>query len=280
MVSSLLYNTASRLTQKGGGYTQPLSIGYMEYLNRLVIDMNSLSDGLSISVLVPAYTLAPEAVFPTQLKQVAAVLLYLLVDCNRSPSSIILGGDSAGGNLVLSLLSHIRHPCPDVPEILLRTPLAGTVLFSPWVSFDTSHKSFLRNAQTDALIASNLRKWSSMYLGTNIREEDPGVVTGGNEYSEPLQADSPWWKGMADVAGDVFLYGGEDEVFIDGLKEFARRFQEGWATVDGGKHELHVEFVKNDAHIGPIMDVMLQYKEKSEAQLAVELWLKERLVLN
>ena len=53
----------------------------MKYLNRLIVDMNSLSDGLSISILVPAYNLVPEAVFPTQLNQVAAVLMYLLIDC-------------------------------------------------------------------------------------------------------------------------------------------------------------------------------------------------------
>ena len=119
-----------------------------------------------------------------------------------------------------------------------------------------------------------------MYLGTNTGEEDPGLVTGASEYSEPLRADSTWWKGMDDIAGDVLLYGGEDEVFIDGLKEFAHKFQEGWTNVGGNNHELHLEFVKNDAHIGPIMDVMLQYKEKSKAQLAVERWLRERLGLN
>jgi len=252
----------------------------MEYLSRLVVDMNSLSDGLLISIFVPAYTLAPEAVFPTQLKQAAAVLSYLLVDHNRSPSSLMLAGDSAGGNLVLSLLSHIRYPHPDISEISLKTPLRGTLLLSPWVSFDTNHKSFMRNAQADSLVPNMLRKWSSMYLGTNIGEDDPGVVTGGNQYSEPLRADSTWWKGMHVTTGDVFLYGGEDEVFIDGLKEFASKFQEGWTAAGGVSHDIHLEFVENDAHIGPIMDVMLRYNEKSGAQLALERWLRERLVLS
>lgn len=43
------------------------------------------------------------------------------------------------------------------------------------------------------------------------------------------------------------------------------------------EESIKLEFGKNDAHIGPIMDFMLQYKVKSETQLGLEAWLKVRL---
>ncbi|KAH8721585.1 hypothetical protein GQ44DRAFT_829147 [Phaeosphaeriaceae sp. PMI808] len=61
---------------------------------------------------------------PAQLQKVAAVLAYLAKQSEAS--RIFLAGDSAGGNLVLALLSHILHPHPDVPVVELKQPLAST----------------------------------------------------------------------------------------------------------------------------------------------------------
>lgn len=48
---------------------------------------------------------------------------------------IIIGGDSAGGNLTLSVLSHLMHPRSDVQEYKLTEPFRGTMLISPWIAF-------------------------------------------------------------------------------------------------------------------------------------------------
>lgn len=128
----------------------------MQYFHRLVTDMNSFG-GATIAVLLPAYTLVPDAIFPTQLQQVAVVLLHLLRQSNRDPSRIMITGDSAGGGLVFTLLSHILHPRADVPRITLASPFRAVFVFSPWVSFCTEFPSFAENAAKDALEDSMLR---------------------------------------------------------------------------------------------------------------------------
>ncbi|KUJ23514.1 alpha/beta-hydrolase [Mollisia scopiformis] len=258
----------------GGGYTQSCSPQHLEYLHRLVTDLNTSDSTTSVSILLLAYTLAPEAQFPTQLRQASAVLSYLLNE-GKSPSDILIAGDSAGGGLALSLLSHLLHPHLDIPKIQLLEPLRGAFLYSPWVSFDTTHDSFERNAQKDVLVPNMLRKWGGMYLGTVDGETDPGITTGGNNYSEPLLSNASWWRGMNNVVRDIWIFAGNDEVFADSLHAFGVKLRDGWKDGGGAEENVVLEFGEDEAHIGPILDVMLQYKEKSGTQLGLEKWLKE-----
>lgn len=251
----------------------------MQYLDRLVTDINgdlfASTAPTFISVLILDYSLAPETQFPEQLKQASSMLSHLLNDGKRSPASIIIAGDSAGANLGLSLLSHLRHPHPDVPSVALSAPLRGLFMISPWVSFDTSYDSYARNAMKDVLEGDVLRKWAGMFLGTVKEETAPDVVTGGNSYSEPLLADASWWEGMHNIISNVWIYGGQDEVFIDSIRAFAGKFAEGWKTGGGAQEKVVCEFVENSVHIAPILDIMLQYEEKSDAQIRFEKSLKD-----
>lgn len=262
------------LTLAGGGYTQSCSPQHLEYLHRLVTDLNTSDSTTSVSILLLAYTLAPEAQFPTQLRQASAVLSYLLNE-GKSPSDILIAGDSAGGGLALSLLSHLLHPHLDISKIQLLEPLRGAFLYSPWVSFDTTHDSFERNAQKDVLVPNMLRKWGGMYLGTVDGETDPGITTGGNNYSEPLLSNASWWRGMNNVVRDIWIFAGNDEIFTDSLHAFGVKLRDGWKDGGGVEENVVLEFGEDEAHIGPILDVMLQYKEKSGTQLGLEKWLKE-----
>ncbi|PQE06766.1 alpha beta hydrolase fold protein [Rutstroemia sp. NJR-2017a BBW] len=263
----------------GGGYTQPCTIDHLHYLHRLVTDINGdlfTSPGSpSISVLVLSYSLAPEAPFPQQLKEASSMLSYLLQNGKRSPTSIMLAGDSAGGSIALSLLSHLQKPHDGIPELAISEPLRGAVLISPWVSFDTKHDSYVRNAEKDVCVESCLRKWGGMFLGTVEGETIPDVVSGGNNYNEPLLAPPSWWEGMHKLVSNVWIYGGADEIFVDPIRAFAGKFEEGWKAGGGGKEKVVVEITEDCAHIGPILDVMLQYEEKGKTQLGLENWLKE-----
>ncbi|KAF2870032.1 Alpha/Beta hydrolase protein, partial [Massariosphaeria phaeospora] len=270
----------------GGGYTQPCTIGHMQYFHRLISDLNaptqphsSASASASAAVLLPAYTLAPEAIFPTQLSQAATALSHLLT--TRPPSRILLTGDSAGGALVLSLLSHILHPHPHpslaIPRIALAAPLAGVCVYSPWVSFSTAHASFARNAQRDTLVPGMLRKWAAMFLGSARGEMPVKEVTEGDNYSEALLAGMGWWRGVHEKVGDVMVWAGEDEVFVDALREFGERFGEAWRVGGGEPEKATLEVARGEAHIGPIMDVMFKYEGKSRAQVVVEEWWVQRL---
>lgn len=248
----------------------------MQYLDRLVKDLNQALGPKKISTLLPAYTLVPEARFPTQLAQAATVLSHLLDTEKRDPSNIILTGDSAGGGLLLSLLSHILHPLDGVPRVPPSSPFRGIVLYSPWVSYSTLFPSYTENASKDALEASMLRKWGALYVGTSTGETAVAQTSGGDAYNEALTANPSWWQHASKAVDSVFIWAGANEIFLDPVREFAEKFVEGWG-MSGEKKKVRVLVGEEEAHIAPIMDVMLQYEGKGQSQEAIEEWLKERL---
>jgi acetyl esterase/lipase len=261
----------------GGGYVQPVSPSHLPYLDGLVKLFTDL--GHSFSCVVLAHTLAPEAEYPSQLAQAAELLHYLLETEHRSPSSLIIGGDSAGGNLTLSVLSHMLHPhpgtqhSPHVPKITLSNPIKGALLLSPWVSFDCSHPSYEKNAESDMLSKQALTYWASLFLGSSKRE---GIIM-GDSYSEPLLAEPNWWSGAHNLVDEVMIWGGGGEVFEDSIKAFASKFIEGWTHGGGDSKKVNLVISPRLGHDEPISDVGLRYKTKSAGAIAIEDWVKARL---
>jgi acetyl esterase/lipase len=84
---------------------------------------------------------------------------------------IILAGDSAGGHMALSLISHLLHPHSDVSKVELSEPLAGVILVSPWVKFATDDDSVKRNMTSDYVTAAAATRWSNAYLGRCYRPQ-------------------------------------------------------------------------------------------------------------
>lgn len=70
----------------GGGYVLPAVKALLEYL--YAFQQTANSDGHSVSVLMLAYTLAPEGQFPTQLKQAVELMRYLFETEKRSPANV------------------------------------------------------------------------------------------------------------------------------------------------------------------------------------------------
>ena len=263
----------------GGGYVNPANEGTFLYLHRLVKDMNIDGSKPSVSVLLLAYTLAPEAVYPTQLREAALVIAHLIRDTGRSPSNIFVAGDSAGGNLVLSLLSHISHPHPDVLALDLERPLGGALLISPWVSFRTDYPSFSSNATLDLLASLPLRKWSAMFLNKANSfdpESDPGPIS-GDAWTEACLNPSSWWDGMHKVVSDVFIWWGSYEVFVDPIRELESKFKAGWANGGGAPDRVIFLESPKEVHTAPIMDTVVVGAKKGKVQVLIEEWFKGRL---
>jgi hypothetical protein len=76
------------------------------------------------------------------LRGIVAALSYRIDATHGQPSNIIIAGDSAGGNLTMSLIVHLHHPCPHVPVVKPEAPLGGLALISPRVSCWTDYPSF------------------------------------------------------------------------------------------------------------------------------------------
>jgi acetyl esterase/lipase len=65
------------------------------------------------------------------------------------PEDIIIMGDSAGGNIVVSFLNYLNHYLRDITGKLM-VPIPGAaVLISPWVDLTCASQSYLDNKEFD-----------------------------------------------------------------------------------------------------------------------------------
>jgi acetyl esterase/lipase len=249
----------------GGGYVLPCSPGHMLWLDDF---QNAL--GPDISALLLAYDLAPEAQYPTQLKQGVELLHHLVHTEARDPAHLILGGDSAGGNLILGLLSHIAHPHPEITPLSLPTKIHGVLLISPWCSpTRTDAPAFKINAQRDLFDACTLSRWSAAFLGS----DSPFA---GDFYSEPILAAPEWWEPVADIVEEVLIWAGGNEVLVDGIVAFADKFTKGFGS-NGGR--VRTVVTEGAAHEEMILERLLGYKGDSGtgSQAVVEEWVRAKL---
>ncbi|KAF2011450.1 alpha/beta-hydrolase [Aaosphaeria arxii CBS 175.79] len=251
----------------GGGYVVGASAGHFSYL--VQIKDLLVAQGVDVGILIPAYDLAPEKTYPNQLRQGVDALRYLIEIEGRSPEDITLGGDSAGGNLTLGVLSHLTHPHPDIPALNLPTRLHAALLISPWCSFNVHTKAYAENAERDMLDDRVLSRWSGAFLGS----DSPFA---GDFYNEPVLAPAWWWEGTAGVVEEVLFWGGSYEVLIDGIEETAKRFQQGYGG-KGGK--VAVVISPKAAHVEPVVENILGYKKDSGtgSRIVIGDWLKAKL---
>lgn len=249
----------------GGGYVLPCTPGHVRWLDDL-----QKSLGPSVSALLLAYDLAPESTYPTQLRQTVELFRYLTETEGRNPADIVVGGDSAGGNLTLGLLSHIAHPHPDIAALKLRGKLHAAMLISPWCSLTQNHTAaHIRNAERDMFDARTLSRWAAAYLNS------PSPFA-GDPYSEPVLASEEWWEPVADVVDEVLIWGGANEILIDGIEAFARKFSAGFRRRGG---HVHLVVTEGAMHEEMIMERVLGYKgdSGSGSQRVLEEWVKAKL---
>ena len=143
-------NTASvMLYLHGGGYV----LGSMR-THRVMLAHLSRASGFSVLGL--EYRLAPEHPFPAPVEDTLAAYRWLL-SRGYDPRKIVLGGDSAGGGLVVAAMVAMRY----VGEPL---PAAG-VCISPWVDMEATGQSFVTNATSDPSVAKDrILRIASIYL--------------------------------------------------------------------------------------------------------------------
>ncbi|KFZ02702.1 hypothetical protein V500_00013 [Pseudogymnoascus sp. VKM F-4518 (FW-2643)] len=251
----------------GGGYVIPAEPYSFAYLHTL---RESLRDSVPAeeipSVLFLSYDLAPGAQFPRQLIQASALLTHIVTNLRIDLSSIILAGDSAGGNLSLALLSHLAHPYPAVPAVPLPAgaKFLGAILISPWSDFSTSNPGYALNARKDELTPAFLVKCSTSFLGTPY----PHAVDANTNYTQPALAEAEWWDGIP--VDDILITGGEDEILIDGVKAVAARLSKG-------RNGVQLLAAKDEAHEGPLLATLLAEPELGASADMIKSWVKSRL---
>jgi len=197
----------------GGGFSLDGDDTHIRFWNTVHNELKS--NNTPIATLFLEYTLVPHGTYPTQISEAVEAVNYVLTDLKRPASDIILAGDSAGGNMALAVLSHITHPSPDLPAIILSPgdKLKALVLIAPWTSFRTDFPSAERNGYKDLVTVEGGSAWSKNYLG--------GKETG--PYAEALLAPEDWWRDAK--VEQLLTVAGADELLVDPINEWFAKYK-------------------------------------------------------
>jgi acetyl esterase len=156
-----------RLYQPGQGKTFPvmlylhgggLVLGGLESHDDVCAE---ISDRANIAVVGVEYRLAPEYPFPAALDDAWAVLQHLATRCGK----IIVGGDSAGGNLAAAIA--IRARDEGSPKI------SGQVLIYPGLGGDLTKGSYVTQANAPGLSIQDVIYYRDIYKGFGHKLAEP-----------------------------------------------------------------------------------------------------------
>ncbi|KAK2040499.1 alpha/beta hydrolase [Colletotrichum somersetense] len=221
----------------GGGYIAPILPGHFTWCwNCYVGDGPGVKSEVAVAIL--EYTLCPQAKYPTQLRQAVAALNHILKS-GIAPDNLVMGGDSAGGNLTGQVISHMLRPHPEVDPVRLPGPLAGVFMVSPLLSSRTDTASFRDNDRVDMLSTAIVSKGNAYIFPAEALKK-----RAANQHRPmPLDGDSEWFGEIQTITGSVYLTAGGQEVFRDIVRAFAeavrRRNPNLDLKLDIGANEIH-----------------------------------------
>jgi len=142
----------------GGGYCS----GSIASHRRLVTEAGRAARMRTLAV---GYRLAPEHPFPAAHEDAMTAWQYLIRQ-GIAGKWIIVGGDSAGGNLTITLINRLRAAGRETP--------AGAWLISPWTDLTMSGASLSLKDTVDPIIhKSYLEELASAYVPRGIDRMDP-----------------------------------------------------------------------------------------------------------
>lgn len=180
----------------------------------------NLSRVTNMRLLLPDYRLAPEAPFPAGVKDALLVYQWLL-NQGYSEDNILVGGDSAGGGLALSMLLALRAAGARMPR--------AAILLAPWTDLTVSSASYAKLRHLDPIITrEGLREAGLLYAG----KRDPA-----DPLLSPLFADPTGLPHM-------LIHAGGDEVMLDDSRKFAKQAEKAGVPVsfkifEGMWHVFH-----------------------------------------
>ena len=180
----------------GGGYVLGMSDGH----RIMALKQAALMDAKAAYCV--NYRLAPNYVYPAALDDALAAYESLL-NSGIKAENIVLVGDSAGGNLAISLALYLRDHQKALPRLL--------VLQSPWTDFNTTWASRTYNHRKDKILGKgtplNKAVNEPAYAGT-LSLSDPRL--------SPIHAD------LKDLPPILIQTGGH-EIFLTENQKFMEK---------------------------------------------------------
>ncbi|ODQ77140.1 hypothetical protein BABINDRAFT_163867 [Babjeviella inositovora NRRL Y-12698] len=218
----------------GGGFFFPTFDSQVKALTYIYRGL--LNDRLSI--LLVDYSITPEAKYPVALNQTAYIYNQLAV--KEGNTNITILGDSAGGNLAIVLMKHIKTP---IEAIITTIPPEykpqAAILVSPATCLVPKLKgSFVTNAKSDILSFNTLVLVAKMYHpDEKLRKTLP---------LSPLYSEPSDWDGV--FPEKLLVIAGEKEVPIDDILAFTRvaKIKESDVSIEpNGWHDEFMFYTHN-----------------------------------
>jgi acetyl esterase/lipase len=197
----------------GGGFAMGSGYFYLEFLFAWV-SLLQQSGYRNPAILSLEYTLVPDAVYPTQVKQALAAYRYAYSVMNDNGTRICVSGDSAGGSLVLSLLLHLRNVSQ------FRQP-GLAVLISPWV---TTLSQDHVNTASDYLDMNTLHQYGAQYMANVDVSARDVFASPGN------RTEMKTWIEASPISGWIVAWGIEELLHSD-INTFVSRLKKAGLEV-------------------------------------------------
>jgi acetyl esterase/lipase len=156
-----------------------------------------LAKAAGCRALIPAYRLAPENPFPAQLDDAFGIYQWLLKE-GFDPGHIATAGDSAGGNLAISVC--LRAQAQSLP-------FPGAIIgISPWLDMEVNGWTLDTNKERSAI---GSRESYRQIVEMLLKGHDPK-----DPFANPLYADL---KGFP----PIYLSAGSEEALLDNPQRLA-----------------------------------------------------------
>jgi len=127
--------------------------------------MTHLAKATQTKIIFVEYGLAPENPFPKGVNDFFAV--YKSVMGNMRGKKVFLGGDSAGGGIVISTIARMQDDKIQMPD--------GIILISPWLDLSCNSETYTLNKERDSILnKEELLKYANLYIGnSNLKSASP-----------------------------------------------------------------------------------------------------------
>lgn len=204
----------------GGGYILPASPGHFEWAWQAYV-MSGHETGVETAVAFMQYTLAPRGVLPIPLRQTVAAYEEIRAQ-GFQPRDIIVGGDSAGGNLTMQFLGHALHTQPTVPEIRLTEPFGGAFLVSAYLGRSDETPSFKAYGNNDMISKDIITTVSGQSVPVELHAT---AFTTSDSWSRPLEAEHGWFQDLDTVVPNIYVTYGAREVLRDHSRAILATFK-------------------------------------------------------